>query len=130
MLTPETKRFFADIAKGASKLSGCAQKHGAVLIRGLDILSYGINRKVIKDSNNPDWEVSAILDALYGSRDKDISGAILFSTKFPSVEDMKMIAAVGISSIYFFGEVNDAGSVALVNAMADSHIPLELVKLQ
>jgi hypothetical protein len=43
---------------------------------------------------------------------------------------MKMIAAVGISSIYFFGEVNDAGSVTLANAMVDSSISLELVKLE
>jgi hypothetical protein len=67
---------------------------------------------------------------LYGARDRDLKGSILFSTKFPSLDDTKMIASVGVSTVYFFGEVNDAGSVALVNAMADNHIPLELIRLQ
>lgn len=93
-------------------------------------MSYGFNRRIIKDSDNPLWEVSAISDALYGARDRDITGAVLFSTKFPSLEDMRMVSAVGINSVYFFGEVNDTGSVALVNAMADNSIPLELVKLE
>ena len=130
MLTNEAKRFFADTARGASKLSGCPTKHGAILVGGFSILSYGINRRIIKDSDNPAWEVSAILDALFGARDRDLTGTILFSTKFPSLEDIRMIAAVRVSTVYFFGEVNDAGAVALANSMVDCSIPLELVKLQ
>ena len=93
-------------------------------------MSYGINRRIIKDSDNPAWEVSAILDALFGARDRDLTGTVLFSTKFPSIDDIKMIAAVGVITVYFFGDVNDAGAVALANAMTDCSISLELVKLQ
>jgi hypothetical protein len=37
---------------------------------------------------------------------------------------------VGIIGVYFFGDVTDAGSVALANAMTDNSMPLELVRLQ
>jgi deoxycytidylate deaminase len=80
--------------------------------------------------DNPEWEVSAILDALYGSRENNLEGTSLFSTIFPSLEDMKMILSVGISSVYFFGNVTDVTSVELVNASADNSIPLELIQLQ
>ena len=75
-------------------------------------------------------EVSAVQDALYASRDVDLTGAVLFASYFPSLEDLKLIVATGVSTIYFFGEINDANSVSLINNLASSSIPLEIIKLE
>ena len=127
MLNAEEKRFFADTARGAAGLSRCARPSGAVLVKGKRILSYGYGRKIIKDK---EWEVTAAADALFGARDLDISGAILFSSRFPSLEDFKMLVFLGVVAVYFFGDTDDAGAVVFANALADSCIPLELVKLE
>jgi len=127
MLTAEEKGFFASIAWGASKLSGCGTKEGAVLVQGRKILSYGYNRKIIPDKQ---WEMSATLDTLFGSKDVDITGTYLFLTRFPRIYDMKLILASGVASVYFFGEIDDSEAVQLANIASESSISLEIIKLE
>ena len=126
MLTTEEKRFFTGTAVGAGRLSKCSEQQGATLILGRRILSYGYNRKIIK---NKAWEVSAISDTLFGARDQDITGAFLFSTYFPTIDDMKMIIVTGIIKVYFFGKVNNSDAVDLINNFNSSSNLLELIQL-
>jgi len=54
----------------------------------------------------------------------------LFSTHFPSLDDMLLIISVGISVIYFFGEATDVKTVLFVNTLSKNSIPLEMVQLK
>jgi len=79
---------------------------------------------------NKEWEISAIHDTLFGARDRDMTNSILFSTHFPPLEEMILIASVGITVIYFFGKITDIKTVEFVNSMTDSKIPLEIINLK
>lgn len=127
MLTKTEKRFFADTTWGAAELSVCDPRRGAILINGRQIQSYGFNKKIIKDKK---WEMSAIYDVIFGARSVDMAGFILFSTYFPSIDDMILIVSVGITSIYFFGEIKDSKSVLFTNSLKDGSIPLEIINLE
>lgn len=105
----------------------CEPKRGAALINGRQIQSYGFNKKVIKGKK---WEISAIYDVLFGTKDIDMSGFILFSTYFPSLDDMILIVAVGISTVYFFGEVVDVSTVEFTNNLKEGSISLEMIHLK
>lgn len=127
MLTKKEKRFFADIAWGASALSICEPGRGAALINGRQVQSYGFNKKIIK---NKKWEISAIYDTVFGAKDIDMSNFILFSTYFPSLDDMILIVSVGISSVHFFGKITDMEAVEFTNSLKDDSIPLEIIQLE
>ena len=127
MFTKNEKSFFADVTWGASRLSACDPKKGAVLINGHQIQSYGFNKSIIK---NREWEISAIYDTLFGSTNINMSNFVLFTTCFPCLNEMVLIISVGISTIYFFGEITDVNSVKFVNSLKDAHIPLEIIKLE
>lgn len=115
--------FFADTADRACRLSECPVPKGAVLARGSKVLSYGINRRL------SEWETSAIYDAIFSAHDKDLTGTAIFSTCFPSLDDMKLIVATGISSIYYLGEVTDMDAARLVNSLNEKSISLEITRL-
>lgn len=127
MLTKTEKRFFADTAWGASVLSICKPRRGAALINGRQIQSYGFNKKIIKGKK---WEISAIYDVIFGAKNIDMSGFILFSTYFPSLDDMVLIVAVGISSVYFFGEISDVSTIEFTNNLKEGSISLEIIHLE
>lgn len=127
MLTPEEKSFFIEIAIGAIKLSGCSPGRAAVLVRDRQILSHGYNRKIMK---NEKWEISAIYDVIFGARQEDLTGTTLFCTYFPTVEDLMLIVATGVSSINFIGGITDKDAVFFLNKITGSGIPLEIVELE
>jgi deoxycytidylate deaminase len=129
MLRPEEKSFFIYVAAGASNLSECSDKRGAVIVRDRRLLAYGYNRKLTtKDT----WEISAIYDAIFGTYSENLENTNIFCTYFPSVEDIKLIVSVGVYSIYFMGVITeaDSGAVRMVNQLNSEHIPLEIVQLQ
>jgi len=74
--------------------------------------------------------VSAIYDAIFAARAIDISGCTLFSTHFPNLDDVKLIVATGVTSVYFFGLITDQNAVTLINNLKDASIPLELIALK
>jgi hypothetical protein len=75
-------------------------------------------------------ELSAISVAFQNSG-IDAGGATLFSTRWPNLVEMRLILAMGVSPIYFFGPVNDPESVRLVNDFSESsHKPVETIKLE
>jgi len=127
MLTINEKKFFIGIAIGAGKLSECSNQQGAILIQGKKILSYGLNRDIIKGGK---WNLSAIFDALFGSKEQDLTGAEIFSSYFPSLEDLMLSVSVGISSIYFLGKIKDQKSVEFLNSLEENHIPLKIIHLE
>jgi len=57
-------------------------------------------------------------------------GASLFLTRFPCIEDMKLIIASGISEVYFFGPIDDKESVQLLNCYPEGFKPLEIIRLE
>lgn len=136
MLTMQEKEFFASIAWGASKLSNCDKKHGAVIIRDCysvpraGVISYGFNKKLTQNE-----ETSAIVEALITldlspSSKENERHFILFTTKFPSFSDMKTLLSTNFSSIYFFGNVDDPDAVRLVNDWNTLYNSLEVIKLE
>ncbi len=102
-------------------------QRGAVLVRGKFILGYGLNRKVVKSK---DYEISAIYDAIFSARDQDLSEAVIFSTYFPSLDDMKLLISCGITSVYFFGKIDDPHAVELANKTAQEGLTLQLTQLK
>lgn len=73
--------------------------------------------------------MSAIYDAIFSSRDKDLTRTVLFSTHFPVLEDSKLIIACGISTIYFFGQINDPYTVEIANNVSKESIKLNFIQL-
>jgi hypothetical protein len=126
-ISQEEKKFFADNAWGASKLSTCTIRRGASLIRGNRIISTGYNRLIIKDKK---WEISAIYDAVFSARDLDLTGTSLFSTHFPNTNDVILLISVGVSTLYFFGGTNDHSAVELINNLTGASILLEIIHLE
>ena len=128
MLTTQEKKFFADTAWGVSELSACSKgRKGAVIVRDRKIASTGYNRRIITER---DWEVSAIYDAIFSVKHEDMTEQILFSTYFPSFDDVKLIVSVGITSIYWFGETDNIQAVELLNFLPKNSIPLKITHLK
>ncbi len=127
MFTKSEKGFFANTARGASRLSTCPIQRGAALIDGGQIQSAGHNRRIVKDK---EWEISAIYDVIFSCCNKDLTGYALFSTCFPSLDDMKLIVSVGITYIYFFGKSDDLEAIELLNNLPKNRIPLEIIHLE
>jgi deoxycytidylate deaminase len=117
------------IAVGASYLSECSDKRGAVVVRNRRLLAYGYNRKLTVKNG---WEISAIYDAIFGTYSENLEDAVLFCTYFPSIDDIKLIVSAGIKTIKFTGTISEenSGTVKLVNQLNSEHIPLEIVQLQ
>lgn len=126
MLTTPEKRFFATMARTASELSECNPKQGTVLIKGRKIISYGYNKKI---STKGPWEMSAVYDAIFSSYRTELMGTTLFSNYFPILDDLKMIIACGIETVYFFGSMKNAETVKLANAITEDGIPLQFIRL-
>lgn len=126
MLGKRQKKFFAVITWGASELSACSVKKGAVVVKEKIILGYGFNRKIIKNKN---YEISAIYDAIFSARSDDLTGTYLFTTHFPVLEECKLIISCGISTIYFFGEITDPYTVEIANNTSKESINLKFIKL-
>jgi len=129
MLTENEKYFFAVTARAVQQLSTCTEHRGAVLVRGNKILSTGYNRKIIFGK---DWEASAIFDVIFSARDVDMTGAVIFCSHFPDLEDIKLIIISGINHIYFFGEYPGLGDpvVDLLNSLNSNSILLQISQLQ
>ena len=125
MYTIEEKRFFRNTALGAREINNNTQ--GAIVVRGKQIQSYGYSRRVVPKR---EYEISAIHDAVFGARDVNLEGAVLFSTYFPSLDDVILILSVGISTVYFMGEINDAKAVDLINCSKENDISLAMIKLE
>lgn len=127
MLGSSEKSFFLHTALGAMELSGCTIKQGAVLIQDRKLLAYGFNKKVVKKEK---WEVSAIYDAIFGARTELLNDTVLFSTYFPSVDDIKLMVSVGVSTLYFMGSVEDPGAIHFINKLNEDLIPIQIIQLQ
>lgn len=125
MLSTIDKQFYSAIAWGACRQSDCSEGKGAVLVRGSKVISIGHSRRILKDK----WEISAIFDAIFGSRDTDITGTILFSTYFPQIEDIKLITISGIKTVYFFGGQNDAQTVEFLHSLNEKTEIVEMLNL-
>jgi hypothetical protein len=97
------------------------------LVNDRQLLSHGYNRWIMKDEK---WEISAIYDAIFGARKENLAGSMLFCTYFPTVEDLILISATGITSINFLGPIINQESVMFINKLNASHIPLEIFELQ
>jgi hypothetical protein len=119
-LSDREKQFYSNMAKGSALLSFCGFQRGAVLITTGRNATHGYNRPLIKGVkiDGQDIEVSAIYDAIFSSRDLDLNGSTVFSTHFPTVDDLKLMVSVGVNTIYFFGQINDAHTVMVLNEMA------------
>lgn len=76
------------------------------------------------------WTISGVYDTLFGARDLDLSGSVLFCTQFPTLEEMKLIVSAGIESVYFFGQVSDPETAKFANSLTKASIPLELIRLE
>jgi len=79
--------------------------------------------------NSPTWEISAAYDAIFSARDVNLADSIIFLSYFPCVDDLKLIIAVGIKILYFFGEIADSKAVDLMNKLSDENIILEVIHL-
>ena len=62
------------------------------------------------------WEISAISDAIMKSRDMNMAGSTLFSSHFPCLNDLILTTAVGITEIYFAGDVDCQESADFLNS--------------
>lgn len=89
------------------------------------ILSYGYERTIVGE-----YTISAVYDALFGARDYDMRGAILFSTRFPTLDEMKLIVSAGLKAIYFMGEVNNPEVVRFSNSFSTNNIEIDMIKLE
>lgn len=125
MLTDEEKRFFCNTALGAKNLSRSKTPQGALVVKGRQIQSFGYSRQVV---TKRDYEISAIYDAIFGARDVNLAGAVVFSTYFPSLNDTILIVSMGIPRIYFTGNIEDKSAIDLINHLKDDSIPLEIIK--
>jgi len=55
----------------------------------------------------------------------------LFSTYFPTIDDLKTIVSVGITSIYYLGEAEDKAEIKhFLNKLSEKSIPLEIIHLE
>ena len=129
VLEPKEKRFYASVALGVSALSNCPIGKGAAIVHGGSLISCGYGRLIVPGGR---WEVSAVQDAIFKARDINLEGSFLFMTGFPSEEDIKITVAVGLTTIYFLGDVNDRESAELLNALSSQDGPpvLEIIQLK
>ena len=75
-----------------------------------------------------EWQISAIEDVLLRGRVEGLPhDKALFSSYFPSLNDVKLIVAAGISAVYFFGQINDQEAVMLLNSLPEH--TLEMIQL-
>jgi hypothetical protein len=84
----------------------------------------GFNRRIVPSIES--YQISAIFDAIFAARDIDLSGTAIFSTNFPEVEDIKLIVATGIKTLYFYGKIDNAESTNLLNNLDKNINPLEV----
>jgi deoxycytidylate deaminase len=127
MFTEREKSFFIGIATAAADLSNSDKlKQGAVIVTpDKKINSYGYRIHPIESEL---WEISAIHNAC--SLGTTIPGNVLFSTDFPSREDIQQIILKGITTIYFLSEIGDSEAVRFRNHLKKTGYPLEIIQLQ
>lgn len=119
-------RIYLKTALAFSTLSHCIkEKKASVLVKGDSILSVGINGSpanavncdfLFTEYNEEEhnefaylWEIEPEVNAILqcAKNGKDCREAILFSTAIPSPETVKMIAASGISEVYYIKQNED-----------------------
>ena len=119
-------RIYLKTALAFSTLSHCIkEKKASVLVKGDSILSVGINGTPINAVNCDDlfseynedehsefsysWEIEPEVNAILqcAKNGKNCQDAILFSTAIPSPETVKLIAASGISEVYYIKQSED-----------------------
>jgi len=122
------KIFFIKSAIGAGELSECEPGHGATIARHKQILSFGFNKKIVE---NEQWEISAIQAVILNCKEAHLEDTSLFSTYFPTIDDLKTIVSVGITSIYYLGEAEDKAEIKhFLNKLSEKSIPLEIIHLE
>jgi deoxycytidylate deaminase len=127
-LEPGEKIFFIKSAIGAGELSECEPGHGATIARHKQILSFGFNQKIIRGEQ---WELSAIQAAVLECKDLNLGDVSLFSTYFPTLDDLKMLVSVKITSVYYLGEAEDKSEIKhFLNKLCEKSIPLEIIHLE
>jgi len=127
MLGDQEKSFFIQTALRSAELSGCVCKQGSVLVQDRKILSYGFNKRVLKGINH---EISAIYDTIFGSRTENLVNSTLFCSYFPSVNDLTLMVSVGVTSVYFTGDIKDPEAVHFMNKLHEEDIPLLVIKMK
>ena len=101
---------------------------GAVLVLGGGLVAIGSNRLIIPEGR---WEVSAVQDAMFrASRGVAVDGATMFLSCFPSAEDVKLMAAVGVGRVYFFGLTNDGEAADMLNGLEEGGSGIEMIQLE
>jgi deoxycytidylate deaminase len=73
--------------------------------------------------------VSAVYDAIFSARDVNLSEAVIFTSYFPSTNDLILIISTGITSIYYQGEM-DLSSRDFIDSLPEASIPLEIIQLK
>lgn len=89
-------------------------------------MATGYNRLIIPGKT---WEISAICDAILNAGDAKLIGGSIFCSYFPELDDVKLMVATGITSVFFSGKVTDnVDAVALLNCLPDAGITLEITQ--
>ena len=90
-------------------------------------MATGCNRLIVPGKK---WEISAIYDAVFSARDLNLAGSHVFCNYFPDLDDVKLMAATGIASVYFSGKVTNQDAVALLNSLTDAGMPIEVTQFE
>ena len=78
-----------------------------------------------------DWCISAIKLALLQHDNIQTEKATVFSTYFPSLEEIKLLVYFGIVSIYYLGGIpTDPETVLFLNQLNKESISLEIIHLE
>jgi hypothetical protein len=56
-----------------------------------------------------------------------MTNAVVFSSYFPGIEDIKLIYATGIKTVYFMGSANNTDTAEFLNSLSN---PLEIIHLK
>lgn len=114
-----TRNFFARTLQECRRLSKCKSFEAALVARGEDILGLSYSFAVVPETK---FYNSPVIDAITMFLRKEtviVLPAILFSTYFPSYEELIVAHSAGIKEIYHFGDISDSRCVKFLNAHAD-----------
>lgn len=120
-------RLYISIAKEVSKLSYCKRAQvGAVIVKGINIISYGYNGTLPGQSNicedefnntNPNVvhsEINAILKA--AKTNNSCEDAFMYCTMSPCMECAKAIVQSGITKVYYVNDYRDTNAIKLLQS--------------
>ena len=68
-------------------------------------------------------------DAAFGARDVDVFGGVAFLTYFPFPDDVKLLLALGIRTVYFFGEIDNAEAAEMLDVTAETDQGIEMIQI-